>query len=334
MREWKLIDADGHIREIESDVFEYLPYQYKKRREAVLYFPLLPHHGWHRQAGRAGTGASFLIPTLQDWQRALNQGNIEAAVVYPTRFMHIGQVGMVDFAVDLSRAYNDYLHDRFLRHEPRLKGIAVLPLQDPAAAVAELGRAVEEYSMVGGLLPADGLPRPLGHPDFYPIYEEASRLGCMLAVHSQNSLRNNDLFIWRGEAATLSHVWPQMRQFTNLMFSGVFGKYPGLRIAFLEAGCGWVPYLMSKMDARMGELPRPSALIQEQRIYFQCGEEMTTSRDVELLGDDCLFWASDFPHEGIVDMSKAANEFLGREDLSAAAKRKIGCDNPRKLYAL
>ena len=114
MAERKLIDADGHIREIESDVFEYLPEHYKTRRDAVLYFPLLPHHGWHRQAGSGGMGASFLVPTLEDWQKALDQGNIEAAVVYPTRFMHIGQVGMVDFAVDLSRAYNDYLYDRFL----------------------------------------------------------------------------------------------------------------------------------------------------------------------------------------------------------------------------
>ena len=334
MADWKLIDADGHIRETESEVFDYLPDIYKNRREAVLYFPLLPHHGWHRQAGRAGDGASFLIPTLEDWQKALDEGNIEAAALYPTRFAHIGQVGMVEFAVELSRAYNDYLSDRFLRHDPRLKGIAVLPLQDVRAAVMELRRAVKEYGMVGGFLPADGLPRPLGHPEFHPLYEEANRLGCMLAVHSQNSLRNNDLFMWLGEAATLSHVWPQMRQFTNLMFSGVFGKYPDLRIAFLEAGCGWVPYLMSKMDARMGELPRPSALIERGQIYFQCGEEMTTGRDIELLGDECLFWASDFPHEGIVDMSKAVNEFLGREDISEASKRKISYNNPKKLYGL
>ena len=109
-------------------------------------------------------GASFLIPTLEDWRTALQQGNIEAAVVYPTRFMHIGQVGMTEFAVDLSRAYNDYLYDRFLKPEARLKGIAVLPLQDIPAAVAELRRAVNNYGMVGGLLPADCLPRPLGHP--------------------------------------------------------------------------------------------------------------------------------------------------------------------------
>lgn len=334
MAEWKMIDADGHVREVESDVFEYLPEHYHHRREAVLYFPLLPHHGWHRQAGRAGMGSSFLVPSLRDWQNALDQADIEAAVIYPTRFMHIGQVGMVEFAVDLSRAYNDYLYDRFLRHETRLKGVAVLPLQAIDAAVLELRRAVKQLGMVGGLLPADGLPRPLGHPEFYPLYEEADRLGCMLAVHSQNSLRNNDLFMWRDEAATLAHVWPQMRQFTNLMFSGVLGRLSGLRIAFLEAGCGWVPYLMSKMEPRMGELVRPSRLIEQGRIYFQCGEEMTTGRDLELLGDECLFWASDFPHEGIVDMSKAAREFLERGDIPAASKRKISRDNPKKLYSL
>ncbi len=56
---------------------------------------------------------------------------------------------------------------------------------------------------------------------------------------------------------------------------------------------------------------------------------MTTSRDLELIGDECLFWASDFPHEGIVDMSKAVNEFLSREDIPEAAKRKISYDNPK-----
>ncbi len=333
MSDWKMFDADGHVREVESDVFEYLPESYRKRRDALLYFPLLPHHGWHRQAfGRPGV--SFMIPTLKDWQDALENGNLEASVLYPTRFMHIGQIGIAEFAVDLSRAYNDYLYDRFLRPETRLKGMAVLPLQDINAAVAELRRAVRDYGMVGGILPADGLPRPLGHPEFYPLYEEADRLGCALAVHSQNSLRNNDLFLWKDEAATLAHVWPQMRQFTNLMFSGILGRLPNLRIAFLEAGCGWVPYLMSKMEPRMGKLDKPSTFIARGQIYFQCGEELTTPRDLELLGDHCLLWASDFPHEGIVDMAIAVKEFQTREDIAPEAKRRIAGDNPKRLYGI
>jgi hypothetical protein len=91
---------------------------------------------------------------------------------------------------------------------------------------------------------------------------------------------------------------------------------------------------MSKMEDRLSELPRPSTLIEQRRIYFQCGEERTTGRDLELLGDECLFWASDFPHEGIVDMSKAVREFLEREDIPQGSKRKIGYDNPQRLYRL
>lgn len=331
MNDWKMFDADGHVREVESDVFEYLPESYKKRREALLYFPLLPHHGWHRQA-LGSPRDSFLIPTLKDWQAAVDSGKLEAAVLYPTRFMHIGQVGIVEFAVDLARAYNDWLYDRFLRHESRLKGMALLALQDIEAAAHELRRAVKEYGMVGGILPADGLPRPLGHPEFHPLYEEAERLGCMLAVHSQNSLRNNDLFLWKDEAATLAHVWPEIRQFTNLVFSGVLSRLPGLRMAFLEAGCGWVPYLIGKMEPRLGETERPSKLIARGQIYFQCGDELTTLRDLEILGDHCLIWASDFPHEGIVDMAAQVREFLAREEIPEASKRKIGSDNSKRLY--
>jgi predicted TIM-barrel fold metal-dependent hydrolase len=61
---------------------------------------------------------------------------------------------------------------------------------------------------------------------------------------------------------------------------------------------------------------------------------MTTGRDLELLGDQCLFWASDFPHEGIVDMSKAVEEFLSRGDIPASSKKKISYDNAKKLYGL
>ena len=47
-----------------------------------------------------------------------------------------------------------------------------------------------------------------------------------------------------------------------------------------------------------------------------------------------LFWASDFPHEGIVSMSKAVKEFLDREDIPEGSKRKISYDNPKRLYRL
>jgi uncharacterized protein len=182
---------------------------------------------------------------------------------------------------------------------------------------------------------------PLGHRQFWPIFQEADKLGCALSIHSCNSLRDNDRYLQPNEAATLTHVIPQMRQFTNIMFSGLLSKLKKLRLGFLEAGCGWTPFLISKIEERLervapGERPvLPSELLARKQLFFQCGEETTTKRDVELLGDDCLLWASDFPHEATrTDMKKLVKEHFARKDLSPAAKKKTIYDNAKRFYAL
>ncbi len=62
---------------------------------------------------------------------------------------------------------------------------------------------------------------------------------------------------------------------------------------------------------------------------------MTTRRDVELLGDGCLLWASDFPHEATkTDLHALVKEFCARKDLASGSKKKILYDNPKRFYAL
>lgn len=56
---------------------------------------------------------------------------------------------------------------------------------------------------------------------------------------------------------------------------------------------------------------------------------------MELLGDDCLLWASDFPHEATrTDLHELVKEFFDRKDLSARAKSKIAHANPKHFYDL
>lgn len=338
----RIIDSDGHVRETDEQIIEYMSPGYRSRRAAMLYFPLVPHHGWHRSIpANDFRHQDFRIPDWREWASKLDEGNIALTVLYPTRFMHIGQIGNPSYAVALCRAYNTYLHEQFLTRDSRFRGMALLPLQDIAAAVKELRRAVQKQGMVGGILPAEGLPLPLGHPQYRPIFHEADKLGCALSVHSCTSLRDNDRFLQPNEVAALAHVIPQMRQFTNIMFSGLMNKLKRLRLGFLEAGCGWVPYMISKIEERLERVPPgerpilPSDLLAKKQLFFQCGEEMTTKRDVELIGDDCLLWASDFPHEATrTDMKALVKEFFDRKDLARRAKQKILNDNPRRFYAL
>ena len=337
----RIIDSDGHVRETDEQIMEYMSAGYRSRREGMLYFPLVPHHGWHRSIpANDFRHQDFRVPDWREWAGKLDEGNIELTVLYPTRFMHIGQIGNPRYAVELCRAYNDFLHEQFLTQDRRFRGMALLPMQDVSAAVKELRRTVNKYSVVGGILPAEGLPLPLGHALYRPIFVEADRLGCAL-VHSCNSLRDNDRFMQPNEVATLAHVIPQMRQFTNIVFAGVMNKLKKLRLGFLEAGCGWAPFLISKIEERLervtpSERPRlPSELLARKQFFFQCGEESTTERDVELLGDDCLLWASDFPHEAQrTNLQELVKEFFDRKDLPTTAKNKIARANPKHFYAL
>jgi hypothetical protein len=79
----------------------------------------------------------------------------------------------------------------------------------------------------------------------------------------------------------------------------------------------------------------PSELLARQQVFFQCSEESTTGRDAELLGDDCLLRARDFPHETTrTNLRELVKEFFDRKDLPAAAKKKIARANPKHFYAL
>jgi predicted TIM-barrel fold metal-dependent hydrolase len=62
--------------------------------------------------------------------------------------------------------------------------MALIPFQNVDAGIAELRRAVKELGMLGGMLPSNG-EAIQGHwkKIYWPLYEEAEKLGCALAVH-------------------------------------------------------------------------------------------------------------------------------------------------------
>ena len=91
-----------------------------------------------------------------------------------------------DWAVALCKAYNTMLHEEFVKVSPRLKAVALLPVQEPAACAPELRRAVKELGLSGGMLPADGT-HLLGDGAYDPVYAEAERLGVPLGIHASGS---------------------------------------------------------------------------------------------------------------------------------------------------
>ena len=139
----------------------------------------------------------------------MDAAGISESVLYPTLGLAFAYARDPDWATDLARAYNDYVYDHFLTRNARLKAVALLPVQAPRAAAAELRRAIHELGMVGGLLPTPGLNVGYGDPCFDPLYEAAQALGTMLGVHGAagNTALGSTSTTW-GPTAARPSCWP------------------------------------------------------------------------------------------------------------------------------
>ena len=344
MKKFHVIDADGHCVENNTQIAQYAEYMGRSMKDAtsgpLSVWPSLD--GWFRPASdRLSAGEP------KAWQSFLEDTGIELTFLYPTAGLAYGLIQDRLWSISLARAYNDWLHDHYTKHDSRLRGVALVPILDVPAAVVELRRAVSELGMPGAVLPAATvMGKAYGHADFDPLYQEAERLGCTLAIHGAPSKGFGfDFFDSFIKAHTLEHPFSVLIQFTSMIFDGVFERFPDLRVAFLECGAGWVPYMMDRMDEefeKRGErwcpfLKRtPSEYIRGGNIYFSCEvDERTLPYVIELLGEDNVFFASDYPHER--DRHQFLSdipEFTERRDLSDTVKAKILSHNARRFYRL
>jgi predicted TIM-barrel fold metal-dependent hydrolase len=226
-QEIEVIDADGHISETDEQLKEFLDAPYRKRSR------IYPIDQWDR--GLAGT-LGAVAGDAKAWITAMDSGGLSTAYLYPSAALSVGWIREPDVAVAVTRAYNDFVSEKFRKVNERLKPVALVPLQDVPEAVKEARRAIKELRLAGIMLPAVGLRKPLGHEDFWPVYAEAEKLDCMLGVHA--TVRGahyfaGDLFDQFIEVHTVSHAFAQMMQMTSIIFRGVLERFPKLRIAFM-----------------------------------------------------------------------------------------------------
>ncbi|MCA9774857.1 MAG: amidohydrolase family protein [Myxococcales bacterium] len=221
----------------------------------------------------------------------MDREGVDAGVIYGSIPLGYGSIQDPELAVALCRAFNDYILDDCRPYANRLFPVAVLPLQDPRAAVAEMRRCVEELGMVGVTVPpnipqphpdaperfpAIRVPKPLSHPDFAPIFAEAERLDVAIGIHGAIGMYLAGGNADQVDTFTVGHVLANrgMHQtaMATMIFDGFFERYPKLRVGFLEAGCGWMPDFLHTMhehwEKRVVGLdlalePNPAAFLME-----------------------------------------------------------------------
>ena len=356
------IDSDTHVNEPMEAFEEFLEQPYNSRRPRIIkdtlgltrivlegrLYPeprLRQAHTKEIEGIRMGgihAGATDSRARLKD----LDLDGVDVQVIYGSLGLALSALSDKDFAAAMSRACNNY-YAHFCSVNPnRLKCMATLPLQDVPAAVQEMRRAISEVGCIGITMPPNVNGKNLDHPDFYPVYEEAQKLDVPISIHWGNgaylTAAGTERFDTHFMSHAVGHPFEQMIALACLVCGGVIEQFPRLRFAFLEAGCGWLPYWIDRLhehyERRTAEMPlmkkEPLEYITSGSCYFATEpDERLLPAALEMIGDDYVLYSSDYPHTDS-KFPYSVKWIRERTDITDANKEKLLHANGERFYGL
>src|SRR5579863_2537379 len=272
---------------------------------------------------------------------------IDQAVLFPSIGLYFWALSDPRAAVPIARAYNDWLASYCALDPTRLFGAAMIPMQDPAAAAAELARARHELGFVAAFVrPNPCCGRSLSDLAYEPVWDAAEENAMTVAVHEGSSMIVPTLGSDRPfnplVLHAVSHSFEEMLACAQLIAFGVLERHPALRVVFLESSGGWAPFWLERLDEQAesfgGFCPE---LVLEPSEYFarQCWisyeiDERTLPALAPFIGEERIVWGSDYPHHdatfpGAVDTLRRTMAPLAPE-----VQAKILGTNAATLYGL
>jgi predicted TIM-barrel fold metal-dependent hydrolase len=256
-----------------------------------------------------------------------------------------------------ARAHNRHMAD-FCRADDRLIGVAVVPLDDPDLALAELDFALSAGLGAAWIPHRPSGDRSPGHVDLDPFWARLAESGTPFVLHVGGApLQVARAWMNNGRAPTkdwlgggenlrtkdiaLLHEGPEAF-ITMLVLDGVLERHPGLRGAVVELGAGWVPELLRRLDWVVKHWSRNDANLQalrrtpSEQITHQLAFTPFVFEEVGLLIDqsnpDLYLFSSDYPHiEGGRNPIGRFETALGERD--AVVRDKFYTANFLRIFA-
>lgn len=275
----------------------------------------------------------------------MDAAGVGAALLMPTYALYLLAIPSMEpaRAAAFARAYNNWLHAYCAAAPDRLLGAGALALHDPALALAELERIAGFGWRAIVLRPNPVAGRLLSDPAYEPLWTLCAARGIAVALHEgTHSLlptAGADRFHTRFALHACSHPMEQMMAFLALVEGGVLERHPTLRVAFLEAGAGWLPYWLWRLDEEYrflaGEVAPhvtqpPSAYFRRQCFVAIEPDEPNLAATIDAIGADAVLFGSDFPHlDHEPDLAARLPALL-----PAALHARVTGANPRRFLGL
>src|SRR6185369_8164814 len=177
---------------------------------------------------------------------------VSGEVLYPSQGLFYFKVADTALMSAIFRAYNDWLAE-FCRTDPaRLKGIAMVNLDDVQAGIAELERAAR-LGLAGAMITEYPLEdRRYDQPEYEPFWAAAASLGLPLSLHTatrrQGKIRGFGEKTLRDTSSRSTKAHYPALSMCDMILSGVFERHPRLMLAIVEFELAWAPHVVAAMD--------------------------------------------------------------------------------------
>lgn len=241
------------------------------------------------------------------------QDGVMGSVIYPSEALLAYSIPDSALCSATMRAYNDYIAE-FCRHDPdRLKGIALVNVDDPSEAVGEMKRA-RNAGLVGAMItvlpPAD---RPYDDAMYEPLWSASVDLDMPISMHvatgrqSLSVVEGQESVVRVTEAAFYLQDHFVRKSLGEMIFSGVFERHPELRVGSVEHEVCWVPFFLFQADYCYTDRPlrgdwhrfAPGVLPSDffkRNCFLSFQEDAVGIRVRDVCGEGTLMWGSDYPH--------------------------------------
>ena len=275
--------------------------------------------------------------------------HVAGGVLYPSEGLFTWGIPDSDLLSAVFRAYNDWLADFCNPYPDRLKGIAMVNLDDVSEGIGELQRCAK-MGMPGAMIATTPLEHRYDNPIYEPFWAAAQGLNMPLSLHIGCIRAKEWLAESRAEQLNRDPVaFSSMRVHTvqsslaAIIFGGVFERYPKLRVGAVEFEVSWVPYFLNRMDDtykhrvagysghRFKGDALPSAFWRSNAFGgFQ--EDALGMQLRHIIGVDNLLWGSDYPHgESTFPKSREIMERI-LEGVPEDEQAKVAGGNCARLY--
>ncbi len=269
---------------------------------------------------------------------------IDVAVLFPPGSGEEWAMGDVAFSTALCQTMNDARAEYASYAPDRLKLVAKLPMIEPKAAAEELERCVTQHGFVGMVTATHIRDKDLDDPSFDVVWETAQRLGVAVCTHGGGQAPGQtpfaiDRFDTRLGIHALTHPLGAMHAVFNFTVGGILARFPELRVGFLEAGVGWLPFWLERLDEHWELMPEQAPGIDRPPSEYFIGRcFLTTEPDEKMVpyvfdavAEDIVCYSSDYCHFDCA-FPDSVSILEGRDDLSEPVKQRLFAANAAKLY--